>query len=49
MNKNREPQHLQHSLGRHFFFTVDLSPDAYATIIMSGHAAGLRDNGTVGV
>lgn len=48
MNKNREPQHLQHSLGR-LFFIVDLSPDAYATVIMSGQAAGLRDNGTVGV
>ena len=31
------------------FFAADLGPDAYATVVLSGRAAGVRNNGTVGV
>lgn len=38
---------LRHSLV--LFFAVALGPDAYAIVVLSGPAAGVRNNGTVGV
>lgn len=38
---------MRHSLV--LFFAVDPGPDAYAIVVLSSQAAGVRNNSTVGV